>query len=343
MFKYIVLCAFFFLALNSTLAQGTDTLNKKIEILTNEINNAKSRTEEIRNGQINYSIEKEVLKETYSANLERLNIMITLGLGIAGLLTFFGIKDVNSIKKDFKMELDAMKALKAEFEVKSQNFDTEKTRFDSEIKKIINQNEEQNQKIKVLELKEKLKKLMDENQNTSAYEYCTVALELSPNDLSLLTNKAILLCRLDNFGEAASIFETVYNTDKSASNAGNYVESLYFINQVEKARDIMAAHYEYFHEKQIHTLKLFEVIEKYFSLDEAGFKSYASTLLNFKEPEILKKHIPTWQLNEAIHFIHYQPPSNKKTLCQNILWYFDGSVTAKVVSERNGIVIPPQV
>lgn len=60
-------------------------------------------------GQINYKIEKDLLKETYSNNYERINTVITFVLGLIGVIGFVGIKDIGSIKKEYESELKSLK------------------------------------------------------------------------------------------------------------------------------------------------------------------------------------------------------------------------------------------
>ena len=57
------------------------------------------------NNEQNYKLEKDLLKETYSNNYERINIVITIILGVIGILGYLGIRDISSIKKEYEKEL----------------------------------------------------------------------------------------------------------------------------------------------------------------------------------------------------------------------------------------------
>ena len=84
-------------------------IQEEVKILSNKV-------EETRRDQLNYSLEKDLLKETYSNNYDRLNFTITGIFGVFAVLTFFGIRDLNSIKKEYKEELDKLTNLKVEIE-----------------------------------------------------------------------------------------------------------------------------------------------------------------------------------------------------------------------------------
>ena len=59
---------------------------------------------EIRRDELNYQIEKDLLKETYSSNLQTLNLVLTIVLGLFSIIGFLGIRDIHP--KLFGMELN---------------------------------------------------------------------------------------------------------------------------------------------------------------------------------------------------------------------------------------------
>ena len=172
--------------------------------IENSLNALKEQTEfkdknleyqisEIRRDQLNYQIEKDLIRETYKANYDRINLLITFVLGLIGILGFLGIRDINSIKKQFTSELDNLSNLRNNFQTKIKELDQTKAKYDSSIAEITQTNIEQNKKLQVIEIKEKINKCLREKEITRAFEYCVVALELSPNDTNLLRTKAIIL------------------------------------------------------------------------------------------------------------------------------------------------------
>ena len=68
-------------------------INKRaIEFLQNDI-------KEVRRDQLNYQIEKNLLKEAYSSNYTTIQIIISIILGIFAILGYLGIKSITSLKK----------------------------------------------------------------------------------------------------------------------------------------------------------------------------------------------------------------------------------------------------
>jgi len=114
----------------------------RFQNLKYEISRLENQIKTVENNQLNYKIEKDLIKETYSSNYERINMVITIILGIIGVIGYIGFRDINSIKKEYVAELDKLKLLQVDFEVKAKEFNTEKDKFDSDIKQILIENEE---------------------------------------------------------------------------------------------------------------------------------------------------------------------------------------------------------
>lgn len=330
---------FFLCLISMNCFANIDSSYQRIKQLEEKINSTNDKVEQIKQGQLTYQIEKDLLKETYSNNYDRINTVITILLGIVGLFAFLGLKDINSIKKEYQGELENLRKVKTDFEIKSTNFETEKKKFELDIKDIIKQNEEQNNKIKVLELKEKIKKLLDDNQVYAALEYCTIGLEIAPNDISFLNSKAQISSRLNQFEETRNTLKKALEIEPdNLIITGNYVESLYFINEQSEAKTLIEKHKKYFTEKEDGKLLIFlEIFEKYYNQNEPDFEATAKTFLDLANPDTEKKYFKNWSLKDAQYFAHFQKDSRKKLILQNIFWFLDGLLTSRAVAERIGI------
>ena len=75
-----------------------------------ELYDLENKVKIIDTNQLNYKIEKDLLKETYSNNYEQINLIITIVLGIIALLGFLGLRDISSIKKNFNSELKILES-----------------------------------------------------------------------------------------------------------------------------------------------------------------------------------------------------------------------------------------
>ena len=65
----------------------------------------------ISGDRINYRIEKDLLKEAYSSNLQTINMVITFVLGVFAFLGYLGIRDISTIKKEYLLELSKLLSL----------------------------------------------------------------------------------------------------------------------------------------------------------------------------------------------------------------------------------------
>jgi len=337
--KNIILTLSSLLILNLSANSG-DSLSRRITNFEEKINNINDKIEQIKQGQLTYQIEKDLLKETYSNNYDRINTIITIILGIVGVLGFLGIRDISSIKKEYSNELENLRRVKTQFEVKALNFESEKQKLEESLKDIIKQNDEQNNKIRVLEFKEKIKKLIDDNQLSSALEYCNLGIELSPKDVHLYNSKALVLARLNQFTESKNCFKKALEFEpENLFLVSNYVESLHFSNELNEAKALIEKNKSYFDfNENCKLLPFFGIIEKYFTSNETDFKNHIKTFLDFNNIESTTKYFKNWDLNDAHYFAHYQPDSLKKTILQHIIWYLNGQVSTRTVIEKLDII-----
>lgn len=291
-----------------------------------QLSSLSEKVDEVKRDQNNYSIEKDLLKETYSNNFDRINLLITAILGIFAVLTFFGIRDINSIKKEYKEELEKLRHLQTEIASKSREFDLSKQKYDDEITEILKQNEEQNKKIKILEIKDKIANLFKEKQFGSALEFCAVAIELSPDDHMLQFEKGKILQKLNRYGEAIEAYEKVLSTDKSHSPAiANLAELYLFENQPEKADVLIQSHPNAFAKQDFNLLEFFGLIKKYHNNDIEGMKEYASKIIDKQNPDTQKK-FRGWDFSDGLTFIYFKEESDKKKVFRTILLYMYGNI-----------------
>ena len=102
--------------------KDTNVVLQKIEL---SLQKAETEISYIKTNQLNYQIEKNLLKEAYSSNLETLNIILAIILGaltiIGFIIGFIGFKDIREIKENFKIELNNLQELHKQFESKILN------------------------------------------------------------------------------------------------------------------------------------------------------------------------------------------------------------------------------
>jgi tetratricopeptide (TPR) repeat protein len=292
--------------------------------------------------QLNYRIEKDLLKETYSNNYEKINLVITLILGVMGVLGYLGLKDITTIKKEYELELSKLRTIQGQFETKSKEFDTEKKKFDEELKSIIKENEEQSRKIKFIELKDKVRTLLKDNQLTPALEFANAALLINDSDTELLNQKGSILCRLNQTKEALeTFFKARAISPNDNSTILNTAEMLYFAKDIEGAKKLISEYKALFESKDNgRVLDLFNIIELYHSADKDKLLELAKSYVTFENLKYTGTKLSGWNLTEAIYFIHHQPDSELKTILQSILSFWNGQTTGENLLTTLNIELP---
>lgn len=332
--RYIILILTISFVTATAFADST-SINRRIEDVERTV-------KQIDANQLNYKIEKDLLKETYSNNYEKISLVITLLLGVMGVFGYLGLRDITSIKKEYEKELSNLRQIQGQFNIKSQEFDTEKKKFEEELKSIIKENEEQSRKIKFIELKDKVRSLIKDNQLTPALEFANAALLITNNDIDLLNQKGRVLCRLNQLKEAVDVFHNARKADPADnSTILNTAECLFFAKDIEGASKLISEHKGLFESKDNgRLLDLFNIIELYFKPDKETLLKIAKDYVTFENLKLTGKKITGWDLTEAIYFVHHQPESELKTIIQNIIWYWNGQTTGENLLTTLKIELP---
>jgi tetratricopeptide (TPR) repeat protein len=314
---------------------------KNLESTTEQIQN---QLKEVRRDQLNYQLEKDLLKETYSNNYERINLFLTVILGIFGLFSFLGIRDLNSIKKEYREELDKLKDLQLDVDFKSKDFEESKKKYDKEIMEIIKQNEEQSNKLKLIEIKEKIETLYSQKSYERALEYCIVALELSPDDVVFLMRKALIYTKTKRYKEIAPIYHRVIELDPTNSSAIVNLAELYLFQKNEKLSDeLVAKHPEMFNKNADgDVLKFFDLIKLFNNGNSQELEKIIVEKIDQKDLLNKKKRMDSWDVSDALTYVHSEPESPQRKLFLNYLWYLDGQLNAQEALERIGVKVEPE-
>jgi tetratricopeptide (TPR) repeat protein len=183
--------------------------------LGDRITRLEANATELRRDQLNYQIERDLLKEAYASNYQTINIVLTIILGVFSFIGFLGIRDIGTIRKQYMAELVKLNDLRRDFETKINQYTAEQSKVKEEFFSIVRTNEEQNRRIKVLELQEKVGSLMTVSNYRRAYEYIIPALEMDPKNVFLLDQKARCLWQLGDLPGAITSFSKVLEIDDS--------------------------------------------------------------------------------------------------------------------------------
>lgn len=212
----------------------------RIEALEREIARHSADIQEIRRDQLNYQIEKDVLKETYQSNLSVINITVTIVLAgftiIAGIIGGFGLNRISKLQDDSAKELKQLTALKHRYQSQLTAFKEQRDQLAKSQEKLEEVNDSQERRLRILELQEKVDSWFASNNYSRALEYVGVGLSLDPKDERLLFRKAACLGKLGQFAEALATTEFLLMLPPAAltSNVENALEFALLSGDVDK-------------------------------------------------------------------------------------------------------------
>jgi tetratricopeptide (TPR) repeat protein len=264
-FTLLVTCVLLFSG--PTITHAKESAQEQLATIHNEINllkfGQKTATESIeilRRDQINYQIEKDLLKSAYSSNLETINLVLAIFLGIGGvmgwLLGYFGIKNLRTIKTEFETELSTLASLRTtlESEIKESKeklqelehkFANSQKEIDTKLGILNNTNEDQSRRLQVLELIEKVGSILNQKNWRWALEHISVGLNLDPNNLLLLKAKSHCHGKLGEFQQAINTSRKIIELEPVEDNdvqLANMLEYLALSNQLSEFEKTYAQH-----------------------------------------------------------------------------------------------------
>ena len=143
-------------------------------------------------------------------------------------------KIFRQLKKDYAKELENLNNLRKDFELKIDKYLKEQEEAKENYLKIIQVNEEQNKRIKILEIQEKASSFITASNFRRALEYISLGLELDPKNIVLLSQKATCLWKLNDLSGAAAALKTLIDLEPSKESATvNLMELYLLLNKIE--------------------------------------------------------------------------------------------------------------
>ncbi|HVB66059.1 MAG TPA: hypothetical protein VND01_00015 [Candidatus Acidoferrales bacterium] len=90
-------------------AQPNDANKTNIQVQLNELRNNVAL---VKRDELNYKLDRDLLKETYGSDIQQINIFITFILALFGVIGFFGLRDISNIKDQYRNELEVLQRLR---------------------------------------------------------------------------------------------------------------------------------------------------------------------------------------------------------------------------------------
>lgn len=294
--------------------------------------NLKAISQEIeilRRDQINYRVEKDILKEAYSSNLQIINIVITIVLGVIGTLGYLGIKSIKEIKIDYADELEKLKKIKLDFEYELHVLQNKQKMVEGQVGDITKTNNEQDRRIKVMELIEKIGSLIGTGQWAWALNWISVGLGLDPKNIILLTQKAICHWKLGEITSSTEARRTILSIEpENVGAVGNLLEIFALTDQ--------SSEFEKTYEQHKTTIDLSYggnltfYLKTLLNLIKGNIDNATNELIDFtnKFPNEPIKHLGTWSYEEIMPTILKLPDGKQKNIILNMIRFLKGEIAS---------------
>jgi tetratricopeptide (TPR) repeat protein len=302
--------------------------NKDNVITAADLQKVKDSISEIRRDELNYKIEKDLLKETFASNYQTINIVLAIVLGLFTVIGVLGIKDIAAVKKDYLNELDNLNKLRKDFELKIDKNLSETEEVKKTYIKLTQTNEEQNNRIKILEMQEKASSLMKSHNYRRALEYISVALELDKTNYILLIQKATCLWKLDDLRGAAEVYKSLIDIDQTNEGAVvNLMELYLLLNQLDDYRNLYSQYKSIVEIRGSETgvKYYFNVLDKYQSEKYDELKTLVGKYIDIIPPG--KEKRINWLFDDALKYLDSKPVDIGKRLMQLFINIANGNTS----------------
>lgn len=319
--------------------------------LKHDIKTVASDIEIIRRDQINFRVEKDILKEAYSSNLQSINIILTILLGAGGLIAwilgYLGLNSIKAVKADYVKELDELKEIKAKFEMELENsknkqkeleekFARNQQEFENKIGTLTNTNETQNLRLKVLEIIEKVSGYMQTKQWKWALEHIAVGLDIDCDNILLLSQKSTCHGKLGEFSQAIETYKRIIELEpwpKSEPHILNMLEYLAVSNQQDEFAKMYALYKDAIDQHRSGNLIIYlNILLNLIKGDLEKAIEASKAFANKFQSDDLKKFLgETWSFEEVLLVASRLPTGKQKELLEKTVQLFNGQISTNAL------------
>lgn len=309
-------------------------VNQLIDKLQSDMQLVKEALQEVRRDQLNYRIAKDLLKDTYSSNIQTINIVIVIILGVFTIIGFLGIKSISAIRKEFQEELSELRRLREKYEKKFIEIETEQDRTKDKFEELQNTNEEQNRRLRILEIQEKVGTLIQNKNYPRALEYLSVGLEADSKDVIMLKQKTLCLLGLSKFSEAIQCNKVLLEIEPDDLSAIINLAELYLINGDTSEFETLIEK----HKKDI-IEKYSNFIIWYFDLIKLYIKKDLDAIRQHIDDEIIQtskgnvERVENWNFLDVRKGFEKDEETPLKTLFLKCIDFLDGKADVSALNE----------
>lgn len=211
------------------LFQYTSAQKKDTVTIEDRLSRIENNITEVRRDQLNYQMERDLLKEAFASNFQTINMILAIVLGVFTFIGFFGMRDISSLKKQYVDELQTLNTQRLDFEKLTHQYQDDLSKVKEAYLTVIKAHEEHNRRIKALEVQQQVITLFQSKNYQRGLEVVNAALGTDPNSIPLLMEKGRCLWRLDDLSGAIEAFSRILELEEHNTAAGANLLELYLI------------------------------------------------------------------------------------------------------------------
>ncbi|MBA5640262.1 hypothetical protein H3H37_24665 [Duganella sp. LX20W] len=293
----------------------------------------------LRRDQINYKIEKDLLKESYSSTLQSISTAISLiSVAVGFVFTAFGyigFKSIGKLKEDYSEALRESKKLKDDLESEILALERKQKKIEGDVAEVIGVNDQQARRIQLLELTEKIGGLVQNRHFDWALEHIKTAMEIDSEFPPLLKLKAITECGLKDYRAGIISYRQAFDKDKKIDTGSllNCMEVILLFGDVSEYREMYnkykavvdAAHSGFI-------AKFFEAICCIRNNDLFSLKASMRPVVESSPPGNSSK-LGTWNLSEVDEYVELMEDGELKDVGLKFLKFFVGQESRETLLE----------
>lgn len=342
--KYVlisIIFSFSTLAIAETLKVNNKQKNDAIKItaiqselivLKDELKENQKDLDKVRNEQINYKIEKDLLKETYSSSFNTVNTVVSVIFAAVTLLGYLVFRNIKEIQSEYKNELESVRVVKNSFDAELDNLKSKQAEFESAFVSISKTNEDQNQRLKTLELIEKISNLVQGKHYEWAQRHIAIGLDSDPNNFYLLGYKAQCHGKMGEFhafiDSSKKILDLESNDSSKLSTALNLLEGYAITNQMDEFNSLYSLYKDSVIKNENGAVNAY--LKALMSISSGNIIDAIRELKSYVEQNFdtqPRKHLGLWTFDEVSIYLNNLADEKSKHLMLTSIRFFNGEMS----------------
>lgn len=312
-------------------AKKITAIQSELIILKDELQENHSDLDKVRNEQINYKIEKDLLKETYSSSFNTVNTVVSVIFAAVTLFGYLVFRNIKEVQSEYKKELENVRDVKKSFDSELENLKSKQTEFESEFARITKTNEDQNQRLKTLELIEKISNLVQNKHFDWAQRHIAIGLDSDPNNLLLLQLKATCHGKMGEFpafiDANKKLLDSESNDSSKLATAMNLLEGYAITNQRDEFNSLYSLYKDSVIKNENGAVNAY--LKALMSSSSGSIVDATTELKKYVEQNINvhpRKHLGQWSFDEVSIYLNNLTDEKSKNLMFTSIRFFNGEL-----------------